>query len=103
MWLTIIFYALFFYIIYRLIKFWIIYPWQVQRDFSKQGIPGRYTPIVGDILQRRRAYLDDQPFSYVEKTNAEFGDYYHTSFGPMPFLNISDPALIESVLKTNSR
>lgn len=103
MWLTIIFYTLFLYAIYRFIKFWIINPWQVQRDFSKQGIPGRYTPIVGDILQRRRAYLADKPFSYVEETSAEFGDYYHTSFGPMPFLNISDPALIESILKTNSR
>ncbi|CAF4682290.1 unnamed protein product, partial [Rotaria sp. Silwood2] len=76
---------------------------QVQRDFFKQGIPGRYTPIVGDILQRRRAYLADKSFSYVEETSAEFGDYYHTSFGPMPFLNTSDPALIESILKTNSR
>jgi hypothetical protein len=31
----------------------------------------------------------------------KFGDYYHTSFGPVPCLNISDPSLIEGVLKTN--
>lgn len=101
--LAIVFYTLFLYVAYRLIKFWIIHPWQVQRDFFKQGIPGRYTPVVGDILQRRRAYLADKPFSYIEEISAELGDYYHTSFGPMPFLNTSDPALIETILKTNSR
>ncbi|CAF2772688.1 unnamed protein product [Rotaria sp. Silwood2] len=103
MWLVIILYTLFLYIIYRLIKFWIINPWRVQRDYSNQGIPGRYIPIVGDILRQRRAYLADEPFSYVKETTAEFGDYYHTSFGPFPCLNISDPALIESILKINSR
>ncbi|CAF2758907.1 unnamed protein product [Rotaria sp. Silwood2] len=75
----------------------------VQRYFSNQGIPGRYIPIVGDILHQRRACLADKPFSYVEETTVEFGDYYHTSFGPFPCLNTSDPTLIESVLKINSR
>ncbi|CAF3761021.1 unnamed protein product [Rotaria sp. Silwood1] len=103
MWLTIILYTLFLYIIYHLIKFWIIYPWRIQRDFFNQGIPGRYMPIVGDILRYRQAYLADKPFSCVEEANAEFGDYYHTSFGPFPCLNTSDPALIEGVLKTNYR
>ncbi|CAF1409358.1 unnamed protein product [Rotaria sordida] len=103
MWLIIILYTLFLYVIYRLIKFWIINPWRVQQDFFNQGIPGRYTPIVGDVLRHRRAYLADRPFSYVEETSAEFGDYYHTSFGPFPCLNISDPVLIESILKTNTR
>ncbi|CAF3304080.1 unnamed protein product [Rotaria socialis] len=103
MWWTIILYTSLLYVFYRFINYWIIKPWQVQRDFWNQGIPGRYTPIVGDILRQRRAYLADKPFSYVEEASAEFGDYYHTSFGPLPCLNISDPALIESVLKTNSQ
>ncbi|CAF4063873.1 unnamed protein product [Rotaria magnacalcarata] len=103
MWLTISFYTLLFYVIYRLIKFWIIHPWLVQRDFSNQGIPGHYTPIVGDILDRRRAFLADELLNYIEETSVKLGDYYHTSLGPFPCLTISDPALVESVLKTNSR
>ncbi|CAF1495271.1 unnamed protein product [Rotaria sp. Silwood1] len=34
---------------------------------------------------------------------AKFGDYYHMSFGPKACLSISDPSLIEGVLKTNVR
>lgn len=102
MWFTIILSAIFICVIYRLVKFWLIRPWLVQRYFWKQGIPGRYTPIVGDLLRQRQAYLADKPFSYIEEATMEFGDYYHTSFGPLPCLNISDPKLIEYVLKTNS-
>ncbi|CAF1033138.1 unnamed protein product [Rotaria sp. Silwood1] len=103
MWLTIFFCVTLLYIIYRLIKFWIINPWSIQRDFSRQGVPGRYIPIVGEILHRHQAILDDKPYSYVEQAAIKFGDYYHSSFGPFPCLHTSDPGLIESVLKTNSR
>ncbi|CAF1258029.1 unnamed protein product [Rotaria sp. Silwood1] len=63
----------------------------------------RYIPIVGDLLRYRQAYLADKPFSCVEEAYAEFGDYYHISFGPLPCWNTSDPALVEGILKTNSR
>lgn len=103
MWLTVVVCASILYLFYRFINFWILHPWQVQQDFSRQGIPGQYIPIVGDILQRRRAYLADKPFSYVEEASRVFGDYYHASFGPFPCLHTSDPGLVQCILKTNHR
>jgi cytochrome P450 len=91
------------FLLYRLIKFWILDPWSIHRDLWNQGIPGKYIPIVGELLGRRRAFLADDPYSYSQEMAAKFGDYYHSSFGPKACLNISDPSLIEGVLKTNSR
>ena len=91
------------FLLYRLIKFWILDPWSIHRDLWSQGIPGEYIPIVGELLGRRRAVLNDDPYSYTRKMSEKFGDYYHSSFGPRPCLNTSDPSLIEGVLKTNVR
>ena len=88
---------------YRIIKFWILDAWSTQRDFWKQGIPGRYIPIVGDLFDRRKAFLNDNPYAFSEEMAARFGDYYHGSMGPKAYLSISDPSLIEAVLKTNVR
>jgi cytochrome P450 len=91
------------FLLYRFIKFWILDPWSIHKDLWNQGIPGEYIPIVGELLGRRRAILDDDPYSYTNKMSDKFGDYYHSSFGPRACLNISDPSLIEGVLKTNVR
>ncbi len=91
------------FLLYRLIKFWIFDPWSIHRDLWNQCIPGEYTPIVGELLARRRAFLADDPYSYYKEMSIKFGDYYHTSFGPKPCLNTSDPSIIEGVLKTNVR
>jgi cytochrome P450 len=91
------------FLLYCLIKFWILDPWSIHRDLWNQGIPGEYIPIVGELLSRRRAILDDKPYTYTKTMSDKFGDYYHSSFGPRACLNISDPSLIEGVLKTNAR
>ena len=91
------------FVIYRIITFWIFHSWYVQNDFRNQGIPGQYIPIVGDLLNRRRAFLADDPLSFSKEMSDKFGAYYYGSFGPRPYLNISDPSLIEAVLKTNVR
>jgi cytochrome P450 len=103
MFYTLLLVGIFLLILYRLIKFLIVDPWSIHRDLWNQGIPGEYIPIVGELLYRRRAILDDDPYSYTQKMSNKYGDYYHTSFGPRPCLNISDPSLIEGVLKTNAR
>jgi len=82
----------------RLIKFWILDPWSIHRDLWNQGIPGEYIPIFGELLSRRRAVLDDEPYAYTKKMSDKYGDYYHSSFGPTACLNTSDPSLIEGVL-----
>ncbi|CAF4342759.1 unnamed protein product, partial [Adineta steineri] len=73
------------------------------KDLWAQGIPGQYTPIVGDILNVRRAVLADDPLSFMVEMRKKYGSYYHTSFGPVPRLCTSDPSLIQGVLKTNAR
>ncbi|CAF3518311.1 unnamed protein product [Rotaria sp. Silwood1] len=103
MWSTLLIAGVVFFILYRLIRFWIFYPWYIQRDLRNQGIPGKYIPIVGDLFGYRRAYLADDPLSYAKEMAAKYGDYYYSSFGPLPCLNVSDPSLIEDVLKTNAR
>ena len=100
---TVLFVGILLFLLYRLIKFWILDPWSIHRDLWSQGIPGEYIPIVGELLHRRRAVLNDNPYSYTKKMSEKFGDYYHTSFGPRPCLNTSDPSLIEGVLKSNVR
>ena len=91
------------YILYRLFKFWILDPWRIHRDFWSQGIPGRYTPLVGDLLRVRRAILADDPMSYSLEMTKKFGLYYHASFGPIARLHVSDVALVRDVLKGNAR
>ncbi|UJR13280.1 hypothetical protein I4U23_000299 [Adineta vaga] len=93
--------GLFFLIIYRLITFWILEPWSIHQHFWKQGIPGQYKPIIGDLLNRRRAFLADDPLSFSREMSLKYGDCYHSSFGPKAHLVITDPSLIEGVLKTN--
>jgi cytochrome P450 len=88
---------------YRLIKFWVLKPWSIHQDLWKQGIPGQYTPVIGELLRIREADLSGNPFSYTRQLVKKFGSYYHTSFDPFACLNISDPSLIEGVLKTNVR
>ncbi|CAF1052148.1 unnamed protein product [Rotaria sordida] len=102
MWLTLTLVGLCICFVYHLIQFWIIKPWRVHRDLSSQGVPGRYIPIVGDILRIRQAVLAEKPLSYSIEAAKEFGDYYRMSLGPIPGFNISDPSLIVGVLKTNA-
>ena len=91
------------YVLYRLFKFWIFDPWRIHRDFWSQGIPGRYTPLVGDLLRVRRAILADDPMSYSLEMTKTFGHYYHASFGPIARLHVSDVSLVRDVLKGNAR
>ncbi|CAF4810305.1 unnamed protein product [Rotaria sp. Silwood1] len=102
MWLILILVGLCVYFIYDLIQFWIIKPWHVHRALSLQGVRGRHTPIVGDILRIRQAIRAEKPLSYSIDASKEFGDYYRMSLGPIPGFNISDPSLIVGVLKTNA-
>jgi cytochrome P450 len=103
MWFSIFIIIVFLYVFYRLLKFWIITPWRIHKDFWAQGIPGHYTPIIGEIFSIRRAILADDPMSINLAMTKKFGSYYHTSFGPIARLMISDPLLIQGVLKTNAR
>jgi len=91
------------YITYRLLKYWILDPWRIHKDLWAQGIPGEYTPIVGEILSVGRDVLAGDPLGHLLKTEKKYGSYYHKSFGPIPRLLISDPLLIQGVLKTNAR
>jgi len=103
MWFFIFTIVVFIYIIYRLLKFWIFNPWRIHQDFWAQDIPGQYKPIIGEVLNIRRAILADDPMAYGIEMTKKFGSYYHTSFGPIARLAISDPLLIQGVLKTNAR
>lgn len=100
---SIVFALVIFYLCYRLIKFWLIDPWLTHRAFWSQGIPGYYTPILGDILPMRRAVLADDPTSHDTLMEKKYGSYYHASFGPTVRLILSDPLAIHAVLKTNAR
>ncbi|CAF1042337.1 unnamed protein product [Rotaria sordida] len=102
MWFSIFTIVVFIYVIYRLLKFWIFDPWRIHKDLWAQGIPGQYIPIVGEAFSIRRAILADDPMSYNIEMTKKFGSYYHTSFGPLARLVISDPLLIRGVLKTNA-
>lgn len=103
MWPLLLLVGLFLFVVYHIVKFWILDAWFIQKDFWNQGIPGQYIPVVGDLLNRRRAFLADNPLAFSEEMAAKYGDYYHSSFGPKAYLSISDPSLIEAVLKTNVR
>ncbi|CAF3016136.1 unnamed protein product [Rotaria sp. Silwood2] len=102
MWFCIITIVVILYVVYRLLKFWIFDPWRIHKDLWVQGIPGRYIPIIGEVFCIRRAILADDPLSYSIEMAKKFGNYYHTSFGPLARLVISDPVLIQGVLKTNA-
>ncbi|CAF0941666.1 unnamed protein product [Rotaria sordida] len=102
MWFSIFTIVVFIYVIYRLLKFWIFDPWRIHKDLWAQEIPGQYIPIVGEAFSIRRAILADDPMSYNIEMTKKFGSYYHTSFGPLARLVISDPLLIRGVLKTNA-
>jgi cytochrome P450 len=103
MWSTLLLIGVSLFFIYRFIKSWVLDPWRIHKDLWKQGIPGTYTPVIGEIFRIRRALLADDPLSYVTEMAAKFGDYYHVSFGPVVQLSISDSSLIQGVLKTNVR
>ena len=100
---TVLLVGILLFLLYRFIKFWILDPWSIHRDLWNQSIPGAYIPIVGELLGRYRTGLGNDPFSYTKKMSDRYGDYYHSSLGPIACLNISDPSLIEGVLKTNAR
>ena len=102
MWSTVLIIGILVYIVYRLFKYWILDPWRIHKDLWAQGIPGRYIPIVGEILNLRRAILNEDPLSYLRDLTEKYGNYYHTSFGPVARLVISDPSLIQGVLKKNA-
>ncbi|CAF3514244.1 unnamed protein product [Rotaria sp. Silwood1] len=103
MWFSIFTFIVSLYVVYRLLKFWIFDPWRIHKDLWAQGIPGRYIPVVGEAFSMRRALLADDPISYNIEMTKKFGSYYHASFGPLARLIISDPLLIQGVLKTNAR
>ena len=100
---TLIIVIVFLYIFYGLLKFWILNPWRIHKDLWSQGVPGIYTPIVGEIFNLRRATLAGDPLSVGLKREKQFGGYFHSSFGPVARLVISDPGSIQGVLKTNAR
>ena len=102
MWSTVLIVGILVYIVYRLFKYWILDPWRIHKDLWAQGIPGRYVPIVGEILNLRRAILNEDPFSHLREMTEKYGNYYHASFGPLARLIISDPSLIQGVLKKNA-
>ncbi|CAF3508753.1 unnamed protein product [Adineta steineri] len=103
MWSTLFMISILLYIAYRFLKYWILDPWYIHKDLWAQGIPGQYTPVVGEILTVRRAVLADDPLSFMVEMGKKYGSYYHTSFGPVPRLCTSDPSLIQGVLRTNAR
>jgi cytochrome P450 len=103
MWSTLFTIGILLYIIYRFFKYWILDPWRIHKDLWAQGVPGQYTPIVGEVLTVRRNILAGDPLSHFLKMEKKYGSYYHASFGPIPRLLISDPSLIQGVLKTNAR
>jgi len=103
MWSTLFTISILLYIIYRFFKYWILDPWRIHKHLWAQGIPGEYTPIVGEILSIRRDTLAGDPLGHFLKMENKYGSYYHKSFGPIPRLLISDPLLIQGVLKTNAR
>ena len=103
MWAVWLIVSVLLYVLYRLIKFWLFDPWSIHRALWAQGIPGHYIPIVGDILRMRGSLIAGDPFSYTDALVAKYGHYYRTSFGPFATLYVSDPALIDAVLKTNAR
>jgi cytochrome P450 len=102
-WFSLFTIVVFLYVFYRLLKFWVFDPWRIHKYFWAQGIPGQYTPIIGEVLNMRRSILDDDPMSYGIEMAKKYGSYYHTSFGPVARLVIYDPLLIQGVLKTNAR
>jgi len=103
MWLALLTVGTLLYIAYRCLQYWILDPWRIHKDLWAQGIPGQYIPIVGEVLNMRRAILAEDPLSYTLKMAKKYGSYYHASFGPTARLMISDPLLIQGVLKTNAR
>ena len=103
MWLSVFLVGVVLFLLYRLLNYWIINPWRIHRDLWAQGIPGEYVPILGDVLKIRRAILADDPMSYYIDRTKKLGSYHHSSFGPIARLMVSDPALIQGVLKINAR
>ncbi|CAF2755061.1 unnamed protein product [Rotaria sp. Silwood2] len=103
MWLVLLLVAFIIWIFYRPFKFWIIDPWRIHRDLWAQGVPGRYIPIIGEIFNIRKCILAENPLAHSTALAAQFGDYYHVSFGPVARLDTFDPALINGILKTNAR
>jgi cytochrome P450 len=101
MWLTIILGGILLFLVYRLAKYWVLDAWFVYRHFRSQGIPGRYIPIVGDLFRLRRALITEKHFDFFANLTTEFGDYYLFSWGPVVGLFLSDPLLIQGVLRTN--
>ena len=103
MWHFVLLAAFIAWIFCRFLKFWILDPWRIHRNFWSQGIPGRYIPVVGELLHIRKSILSEKPFSHTLALAERFGSYYHISFGPIARLDTFDPGLINGVLKTNSR
>lgn len=102
MWLTFFLAAVALVLLFRLAKYWILQPWSIHRHLWRQGIPGQYRPIIGDLLLRRKYYLADDALGYSREMFGKYGYYFHSSFGPRVQLFICDPLLIESVLKSNA-
>lgn len=101
MWTNLLSVLIAIYLLYRLLKYWIVDPWRIHRHYSSEGIPGRYIPIVGEVLNVRRAIQLGDPLGHAMRMAQRFGHYRHESFGPIARLVISDPMLIKGVLKTN--
>lgn len=103
MWVILLSIVIFSYIFYRLLNYLILHSWRINRDFLSQGIPGYYIPIVGDVLMIRRGVLAEDPLGRNLELEKEYGSYFHSSLGPVPNLIISDPLLMQGVLKSNAR
>ena len=81
----------------------LIQPYIVQYRLKKQGIPGHFIPIVGDILKIRAALKLGTPFDYSDQLFNKYGDYYYSSFGPAARLATCDPSIMNYVLNKNSK
>lgn len=93
--------SIFLFVFYRLLKYWLIDPWRIHQHYKSQNVPGRFVPIVGEILSLRRSVQSGNPLRHSIEMNRTYGNYRRESFGPVTRLVISDPMLIKGVLKTN--
>jgi len=91
-------------IIYKFLDTFLIKPYLIDRSFRQQNIPGRFVPFVGDILEMRRsARKTKNPLQYFTDQYQRYGSCYRSQLGPIPRLVISDPSLINYILKRNGK
>ncbi|CAF1145698.1 unnamed protein product [Didymodactylos carnosus] len=81
--------------------FFILNPYRIYRIFLRQQIRGRYTPVIGDLLNVARAKARGEMLQFMDKMFDEYGQYYHSSLGPVARFLTCDPSIMQYVLKKN--